>query len=162
MAKKTGRPTSFTQEIGEKICQGVASGASLRQVLLEPDMPCRSVVYGWADQFPEFKDALARAREDCADWHADQAIAVACAAKTKDEAAAARVQTATHLALAKVHDPRRYGDQSRFQVEHSGSVQGIGMNAVRISISPATPLATVPATALDVTPNKPALPSGKE
>jgi len=121
---KVGRPSSYAPEVAAKVCELLASGKSLRQVCLTPGMPDRNTILRWGDSVPEFGIDLARAREDCADWHADQGLAELqqCKGLSKEHVAAAREIAKYHLALAKVIDPHRYGDQSRFQVEHSGSV----------------------------------------
>ncbi|MGE4536181.1 MAG: hypothetical protein AB7D37_03805 [Desulfovibrio sp.] len=130
---KTGRPSTFTEEMGEEICRRVSQGESLRQVLLDPDMPTRGTVYGWREQFPAFAECLARAHEDAADWHADAGLSVLREARgePKEVVAACREIARYHLSLAKVHDPKRYGEQSKFQVEHSGSVgQPLQVNVI--------------------------------
>lgn len=159
-AKKVGRPSGYTVELGERICQGLASGKSLRQVLLEQGMPSRSMVHRWADQYTEFRESLAQAQSDCADWHADRGVEVLNSAmgQPKEIVAAAREIARHHLSLAKVVDPRRYGDQARFEVEHSGSVQGMGAVCINITAAQAATVLAACAPVLDVQAEKPALP----
>lgn len=47
MAKKTGRPTKFTIDLGTKICKRIAEGESLRHICRDEDMPNRSTVHLW-------------------------------------------------------------------------------------------------------------------
>lgn len=152
---KTGRPSTYTEEMGEEICRRVSQGESLRQVLFDPNMPTRGTVYGWREQFPEFAECLARAHEDAADWHAGKGLAelMECKGKTKEHVAAAREIAKYHLALAKVHDPQRYGDQSRFQVEHSGSVgQPMQVNLIITEHKAESKAIDASAKAIDVFP----------
>lgn len=125
----------------------------MRQVCLQPGMPTRETLMRWAEAVPEFQSALTRAREACADWHADQGLAELqqCKGKSKEHVAAAREIARFHLSLAKVIDPKRYGDQSRFQVEHSGTVgpMQVIVNVVRADPTP---------EAIDVSPANDALP----
>lgn len=43
-----GRPTLYTEEVGQKICARIAEGESLRSICSAEDMPHESTVRGWA------------------------------------------------------------------------------------------------------------------
>jgi hypothetical protein len=43
-----GRPTLYTEEVGQKICARIAEGESLRAICSDEDMPHESTVRGWA------------------------------------------------------------------------------------------------------------------
>lgn len=59
-----GRPTNFSVEIAQLICEGLAEGRSLRDVCLDEDMPAESTVRGWAlEDRDGFSAQYARARE---------------------------------------------------------------------------------------------------
>lgn len=152
--KKIGRPSSYTPDVGDEICRLISEGNSMRQVCLQSGMPTRETLMRWAEAVPEFQSALARARETCADWHADQGLAELqqCKGLSKEHVAAAREIAKYHLSLAKVIDPKRYGDQSRFQVEHSGTVgpMQVIVNVVGYGAQP---------KAIDVSPSAEALPA---
>jgi hypothetical protein len=75
--KKIGRPTSFTQHIGEVICARIAEGESLRKICEDEGMPDRVTIYRWLQAFPEFCNHYTRAREDQADTLADEIMAIA-------------------------------------------------------------------------------------
>lgn len=75
--KRTGRPSSFTQHIGELICARIAEGESLRKICEDEDMPDRVTIYRWLAADPEFCNQYTRAREDQADTLADEIIAIA-------------------------------------------------------------------------------------
>lgn len=75
--KRTGRPSSFTQDIAEVICTRIAEGESLREICRDDDMPTRMTIYRWLQADPIFCDQYARAREDQADTLADEIIAIA-------------------------------------------------------------------------------------
>jgi len=112
-AAKIGRPSSYTPEVGDEICRLISEGQSMRQALLGPEMPDRNTVMRWAEAVPEFRMDLARARETCADWHADQGLVELqqCKGQSKEHVAAAREIAKYHLSLAKVIDPSRYSDR---------------------------------------------------
>jgi hypothetical protein len=75
--KKLGRPTSFTEDIADVICDRIAEGESLKAICADEDMPSRMTVYRWLQAFPDFCDRYTRAREDQADTLADEIIAIA-------------------------------------------------------------------------------------
>jgi hypothetical protein len=75
--KRTGRPSSFTQDIAEVICNRIAEGESLREICKDDDMPTRMTIYRWLQADPVFCDQYTRAREDQADTLADEIMAIA-------------------------------------------------------------------------------------
>jgi hypothetical protein len=69
-----GRPSSFTQETADAICQRIADGESLRSVCSDEGMPHKSVVMRWLGDNPAFQDQYARAREAQADAIFDEIL----------------------------------------------------------------------------------------
>lgn len=57
------RPSSFTEEIAQRVIDGLADGQSLRKVCSADDMPHRSTVMRWMDENADFAAKCARARE---------------------------------------------------------------------------------------------------
>lgn len=57
-----GRISTYTPEIGERICELVRT-QPLRRVCLADDMPAEGTVYGWIASVPEFAESYARARQ---------------------------------------------------------------------------------------------------
>ncbi|CAN7599965.1 terminase small subunit protein [Mesorhizobium amorphae] len=68
------RPSEFTQEIANAICERLAEGKSLRSICLADDMPDRVTIHRWLlDPAREaFCNQYARAREMQADTHVDE------------------------------------------------------------------------------------------
>ena len=65
MAKKVGRPSSYSPELAAEICRRMAeANASLVVVCRDPDMPSRDTVYAWLREHPAFSDNYARATQD--------------------------------------------------------------------------------------------------
>ena len=52
-----GRPTTYSAEIAERICEVIAEGRMLRDACRECGVD-KKVVYGWADRHEEFDEAL--------------------------------------------------------------------------------------------------------
>jgi hypothetical protein len=72
-----GRPSDFTQEIADAICERIADGESLRAICLPEDMPARSTVFRWLAAHKEFQYQYARAREEQADALFDEILQIA-------------------------------------------------------------------------------------
>lgn len=68
------RPSEFTQETADNICQQLAEGKSLRSICLADDMPDKSTVLRWLldPARAAFCDQYTRARELQADVHVDE------------------------------------------------------------------------------------------
>lgn len=73
----TGRPSSYTQEIADLICERIANGESLRTICADEAMPAKSTVFKWLAERSEFSDQYARAREAQADALFDEIIDIA-------------------------------------------------------------------------------------
>lgn len=73
----TGRPSAYTQEIADHICEKLSDGESLRKICLAEDMPSKSAVFRWLLDRPDFRDQYARAREAQADAIADEILDIA-------------------------------------------------------------------------------------
>lgn len=76
VAKKGGRPSIYTKELGQNICALMAQGYVLTQIEDLPGMPHRSTIAEWAVRNEEFGAMYARARELLYDWHADNLFKV--------------------------------------------------------------------------------------
>lgn len=60
----TGRPTSYTPEIAQRICDQLAEGIPLAEVCREEGMPNPSTVWRWCQKDESLSQAIAAARED--------------------------------------------------------------------------------------------------
>lgn len=61
------RPTKYSQELVDKICEQLAQGDSMRTVTKADDMPAMSTIFRWLRENPEFQEQYARAKEEAAD-----------------------------------------------------------------------------------------------
>lgn len=61
MAKKIGRPTTFTQDIADKLCALIMSGLSVHKICAREDMPPRPTVNSWLLKETEFSYQYAQA-----------------------------------------------------------------------------------------------------
>jgi hypothetical protein len=74
-----GRPSSFTQEQADAICERLANGESLRKICEDESMPSKTTVMRWLadEKNSSFRDQYARAREEQADHYAAEIIEIA-------------------------------------------------------------------------------------
>lgn len=62
-----GRPSKYTQDLADSICEQLATGDSMRTVCKPDDMPAMSTVFRWLREHKEFQEQYARAKEEAAD-----------------------------------------------------------------------------------------------
>lgn len=118
----TGRPSDFTPQIANEICERIAKGESLRAITgadRDDFMPAETTVRRWLagteDWSEEFRRQYAHAREAQADFYADQIIEIA---DCEDEwAAGARDPQRDRLRIdarkwkASKLAPKKYGEK---------------------------------------------------
>lgn len=102
-----GRPSVYSLELANKICEAVANGEALQDVCSQPGMPARRTVYYWLRTNDEFAAAYELAREMRADLLADEVVKIS----DTEEPARARVQIDARRWAASKLNPRRYGER---------------------------------------------------
>ena len=102
------RPSEYTAEIAERICDQLADGMSLRKICAQEGMPDKTTVRRWLKQQEGFRTQYALAREDQADHWADEIIDIADEA---EDAGLARVQVDARKWVACKLKPKAYGDK---------------------------------------------------
>lgn len=73
----TGRPTDYTRETADIICERIANGQSLRSICKADDMPAASTVFRWLSLHKDFSEQYARVREAQADTLFDEMLDIA-------------------------------------------------------------------------------------
>lgn len=109
------RPTNFTPELAERICQKIAEGNGIRRIGRLPGFPNWRTIMRWlANQGPEFeafRQQYARAREARADARFESIDQVLQDLKDKKiDAQAARVMVDAIKWQAGRENGKRYGD----------------------------------------------------
>jgi hypothetical protein len=85
MAGKGGRPTKYTQELGEKICAGIMAGYGLRKVCSADGFPSLSSVFNWLQNKDlGFLEQYEEARRIQAELLADELVGIADEVPTHD------------------------------------------------------------------------------
>jgi len=104
-----GRPSSFTQEVADEICERLALGESLIKICECDHSPSFVTVFKWLRDFPAFLNDYARARETQAERMAEQILTIADSA-TSEDYNAARLQVDSRKWLLSKIIPKKYGD----------------------------------------------------
>lgn len=118
---KLGRPSDFTQDLADEICEQLSEGISLRTVCIPNTMPAARTVFRWLRTNEEFCQQYARAKQESADAMgeeildlSDGAIGVIKSGAEKKSGAlaqAVRLQVDTRKWLMSKHKPKKYGDK---------------------------------------------------
>ena len=110
-----GRPTDYTPELADHICDRIADGESLRKICADQDLPDRRTVLRWLGKHDDFATKYARAREAQGD-HMDDLILEVAAACKPETAQADRVKIGAYQWRASKLRPKVYGEK----VSHGG------------------------------------------
>jgi hypothetical protein len=71
------RPTEYSPEVVEAICDQMVNGKGLLKICADDDMPGRTTIYRWLATNPEFRKRFAEAREALMDFYAEQILSIA-------------------------------------------------------------------------------------
>lgn len=136
-----GRPTVYTLEKADQICDWYSNGKTLTQCCRELGIS-RATLYNWMVAHDDFFGRLTRARELFADSMADEALSIADTiqtgtvveegydaagafkkTKTEDAIQRSRLRVETRLKLLAKWSPEKYGDKKQVDVTTITPVQ---------------------------------------
>jgi hypothetical protein len=103
-----GRPSDFTLEVANDLCERLSKGESLRTICEEADKPSRSTVQRWLASNETFRIQYAHAREQQAEWYAERIVDDAM---TATDAAIGRLRMDALKWAASKLAPKKYGDK---------------------------------------------------
>lgn len=106
----TGRPTLYSPELADKICEGLENGYSLVKICEWEGMPHRSTVIRWMGKDEAFATKCARARDEQADLMDDRILDVANKVESGElEPRAGSVVLSALQWRAEKLKPKKYG-----------------------------------------------------
>jgi hypothetical protein len=109
-----GRPSSYSQEVAERICTRLANGENLKRICADSDMPDFVTVWRWENSNEEFRNLSARAREVGTHNLADDCLNIADDPTIDPQDK--RIRIDTRIRLIGKWNAKRYGDK----LTHSG------------------------------------------
>ena len=133
--RSVGRPTDYTPEIANKICELIAQGHSLNKLSQRDDIPSSAAIYNWLARYPEFVEKYAHARGVQAEVMAQeiQDLADDCDLE-RNAINKARLQVDSRKWLMSKLYPNKYGDSSKQQIEVSGEVHHAHVHSHHVNI----------------------------
>ena len=105
----TGRPSTYTEEMGNLICDKLTEGVSLRKLCMSEEFPNASTVYVWLDRFPAFAEKYARAREAATEDMLEAILEIADDPKIEVQDKRVRIDT-RKWAMSKLN-MKKYGEK---------------------------------------------------
>jgi hypothetical protein len=163
-----GRPTKYAPALAAHIVELFRQGLTVPEVSRREGTPDTANLYRWLDNYPDFREAVSRARAAGAAAMADRAVDIADNADIENKVAVqrARLQVDARFRLAAVYD-RRFSDRQIVTHEHAEPGQSLDMAGQDIAtLAAQLGKLLAKAQAIDVTSepipsDMPALPKGK-
>ena len=161
LERKIGRPSEYSAETADAICERLIEGESLRAICASEGMPAASTVCRWLANNEAFRKQYAHAREAQADTLADESLDIAddgsndWMERHNDEGEntgwqvngehiqRSRLRIETRKWLASKLKPKKYGEKVEHQ--HAGAGRGPIVHRIELvdlaseSASSATP-----------------------
>lgn len=130
-----GRPSLYTLELAERICEQVALGVPVHRLPEQEGMPAESTIYLWLAAHEEFSESYARAKDRLADRYAAEVVTVADEADptTMKGIEHARTRIDARKWAAGKLAPKKYGEWKRTEV--TGADGGAIKTEQRIDLS---------------------------
>jgi len=133
---RAGRPSSYSDEMADKICREIANGRAVHRFASTENYPSAETIRKWKNTRPDFLAKYTRAREEQADLFASEIVDIAdappimCSVPSPDGGTDERIDAAgeqwrkTRIDARKWYAskvaPKKYGE--RVNLEHSGEV----------------------------------------
>jgi len=122
-----GRPTKYTQEIADLICEQLAMGISMRSISKDDVFPAMSTMFKWLREHEEFSEQYVKAKQESADAMAEEILYITdtpergmivttkadgtIETKEEDMLGHRRLQVDTRKWLMAKMKPKVYGDK---------------------------------------------------
>jgi hypothetical protein len=107
-----GRPSIYSEELANAICERIANGESLRKICRDEGMPDRATIYRWMDSVEGFATKCARSRLLQGDHVEDEIADVIDDTRYgRLDPQAARVVLSGMQWRASKLNPKKYGDK---------------------------------------------------
>lgn len=147
----TGRPSKYSEELADLICERIANGESLKAICDADDMPSTVSVFKWLNANDDFLNKYARAREAQADALFDDILSIADDGRNdwmelkdaedenrgwRENGEAIRrsqLRIDARKWMAGKLKPKKYGE--KLELEHSGSIGQLSDEAVDARIA---------------------------
>lgn len=144
--KKAGRPSSYSEELADAICERLIMGESLKAICAEEEWPSESMVYRWLQKNEGFREQYRVAREAQAERMLDEIIAIADDTTNdtiqgeygplpnNEWIARSKVRIGTRQWFMGKVAPKKYGDSKAIDLTSGGQkLSGIQINDIGVA-----------------------------
>ena len=131
-----GRPTDYTPQLAARLVEQVRLGRTPTEICeLDDWAPSQAVFYRWKDQYPDFREALARARVAGAEVMADRGLDFIDKADDTNKNAILKAsrQAEYRFRMAAVYD-RKFSDRQIVTHEDANGPQAIDMSTKELGL----------------------------
>ena len=150
--KAIGRPTVYSEKLGDLICRRIANGCHVSTLIEDGLGPSHSTMWRWQEANPAFRTAVERAQEARAEVWADQLIEIADNPLLDPNDRRIRVETRWKVIGSLLY--RRYGVKQQVDINQKIDV-GSTAAEVLMRLTTQAREARLPAPQIiDVTPTK--------
>ena len=124
MAKKAGRPSLYTPELIDELCERLSKGEPMAQICRDDHMPAVPTINKWRLEDPDINSRVAQARDEGFDAIAQDCLNIAddngkdtritdkgVEVTDHDVIQRAKLRVETRLKLLACWDPKRYGNK---------------------------------------------------
>ena len=145
--QKTGRPSKYTKQIAESICEQLSEGVPLREICRQEGMPAWRTVYDWMWRDDSLSTAIAHARDLGCDNIAEECLHIAdnqmfgeevteseddkgvkhITIKKVDMLGHRKLQIETRLKLLAKFNPKKYGESMTHKGDEENPLVGTNM-----------------------------------
>lgn len=136
--RPVGRPSIYTPELADDICERLSCGEPLAHICARPGMPAVRTVSDWKTAHEDFSANFVRARDDGFDALAAECLRISNTPETGVETVTRadgvvetregdmlghrKLQIETRLKLLAKWDPKRYGERQQLDLAGAFSV----------------------------------------
>lgn len=135
MSIALGRPSTFSQDLADRICGEIVQGHSLRTICKSEEMPCVATIFNWFRSQPKFLEQYEKSKEEQADALAEEMLDIAddgtndWMERVDDEGAIvgyringehvqrSRLRLDTRKWIASKLKPKKYGDRIQTDIQ---------------------------------------------
>jgi len=136
-----GRPTIYTPELGDKICDLLASDTACLDEICDryPELPCQGTIYAWRHRHIDFSKKYLQAMHSRGNLYAEETLKIARERPTYfDQNGNERVDAGAvawlkmNVSLRQWHAsklaPKTYGDKSTVEttIKHEENIKDLG------------------------------------
>jgi len=140
--KPFGRPSIYSDAIVNEICDALACGESILDIVERDGMPAQTTIYRWLDEKRDFREKYTRAREWQAEHNADEIVRIA---DKCEDANKARLQIDARKWRASKQAPKKYGDKVTQEVvgPNGGPITHLQIDPKKLNKAQLENLATI-------------------